>query len=168
MSGPNGACNNPAVPTSFSNTDSPVITSGRIQTGNWQEPVGSFDLELIDGVASECRIFITGIGVKRISNSLQQCSLAVSLTAGTAQLHAEVSDALNGQQQSATLPIIWSSDNVMIATVDQTGKVTLVRKGQAVISARYSRGVNPTSSTTTPSTTEAQCVYADCLVSIGA
>ncbi len=168
MSGSNGMCTNSEVPTSFSGVDSPVISSGVIQCGDWQLQSSNFNIECIDGVPSECRVIITGAGVQKISNSKQQCALSVSIQSGTVQLNAEVSDALNRQQQSATLPVSWVSDNSMIATVNESGLVTLIRKGQAVISARYSRGVNPDSPTTAPSATEATCVYAECLLTIGA
>jgi len=159
--------NNSELPTSFSGTDSPIQTSGKVQCGAWPQDVGNYyNQELLDGTPSECRVYIIGTGVQRISNSLQQCELSVSISAGTVQLNASVSDALNGQQQVPTGSVIWKSDNSMIASVSN-GLVTLHTKGQAVIRARYSRSVIPSMPNNTPSSTEAQCIYAECLITIG-
>jgi len=125
-------------------------------------------MEMIDGVPSECRCFITGPNVKQLSGSLQQSSLFASIAAGTVQLTANVSDAQNGQQSAPSNPVQWKSSNEFVATVDSTGLVTLVGKGQCEIELRYSRGVVRQTATTTPSPTEAQAVYATLVLTVGA
>jgi hypothetical protein len=169
MSGPNGcvqATELAGVPTSCSGVDSPVISSGKVSCGIWTQPVGSFNLELIDGVPAENLVVIAGPGVVPISSSKQQCGLSISIGAGTVQLSATVTDSTNAQSQSPEQSVSWSSDNIMIATVNSSGLVTLLRKGQAVIKCTYSRAVVRATPTTTPSGTEG--VYAECLVTIGA
>jgi hypothetical protein len=125
-------------------------------------------MEMIDGVPSECRCFITGPNVQRLSGSLQQSSLFASITAGTVQLTANVSDAQNGQQSAPSHPVQWKSSNEFVATVSQSGLVTLQAKGQCEIELRYSRGVVRETPTTTPSPTEAQAVYATLVLTVGA
>jgi len=175
MSGPNGmiqTTETAGVPTSFSSTDSPIQTSGTVQCGAWNAGamLGTYGIlvECIEGVPSECRCFISGPNVQRISGSLQQSSLFVSITAGTVQLTANVSDALNGQRSAPSNPVQWKSSNEFVATVDSTGLVTLVGKGQCEIELRYSRGVVRQTATTTPSPTEAQAVYATLVLQVGA
>ena len=143
------------LPGSFNGTPSPVISSGTVSCGAWQEiPNGNPVIppglvpELVEGVPA------------------QNSPVNISISAGTVQLTATVQDSQQGQNQSPTLPVTWTSDNSYVATVSSSGVVSLVNKGQAVISLRYSRGVIRTTPTTTPSFTEAQCVYAELILQI--
>jgi len=159
MSGPNGSVDSrfATLPTSFSGVDSPVISSGTVQCGAWQQPVSLFPQMLqenIDGVASQCRVFITGTNVVQSSGSKQQSSLAISLTVGSVQLSASVSDAQNAQTQNPEVPVVWKSSNSHVCTVNSTGLCSLISKGQCEIDVQYPRSVIRTTPTATPSGVE--------------
>jgi hypothetical protein len=160
------------LPGSFNGTPSPVISSGTVSCGAWQEiPNGNPVIppglvpELVEGVPAQNSPVIGGPNVRQVG-SPQQSALNISISAGTVQLTATVQDSQQGQNQSPTLPVTWTSDNSYVATVSSSGLVSFFHKGQAVISLRYSRGVIRTTPTTTPSFTEAQCVYAELILQI--
>ena len=56
------------------------------------------------------------------------------LTGGTAQLQATVSEGASNKN------VTWTSNNTTVATVDETGKVTAVSAGEAVITATAADG----------------------------
>ena len=56
------------------------------------------------------------------------------LTGGTAQLQATVSESATNKN------VTWTSSNIAVATVDETGKVTAVSAGEAVITATAADG----------------------------
>jgi hypothetical protein len=162
VSGPNGAVK-PSDNATFSGTDSPVITSGKVQCGGF---IASGKYENLEGVPSQCRCFITGPNVRRVGAS-NQSALAVSVQAGTVQLTGNVSDAQNNNTNPATGSFKWISTNSSVATVNQSGLVTLLRKGQVTIELRYSRQANSSWAGATPSPTESTAAYATCDIQIG-
>ena len=79
-------------------------------------------------ISAECaitvdsKIYVTGIAVEPMTLSL--------FTGETGELKATIEPA------DATVPdVLWSSSNEKVATVDQSGKVTAVAPGEAVITA---------------------------------
>jgi len=67
----------------------------------------------------------------------------VSLSESTVELNVGKYDYLDIETEPSGLPVVWTSSNENIATVNpQTGKVTALRAGKVTITATLSNGMN--------------------------
>jgi Bacterial Ig-like domain (group 2) len=71
-----------------------------------------------------------------------QLRLQASLSAATVQLTGHLTDATNVNTDSTVSFFIWVSRNSYIATVDGTGLVSLLNKGEVTVEAQYPRCAN--------------------------
>ena len=153
-----------ASSASYTGSDCPLDSTGEgsVQCGTF----ASGYVAITDAVPAQTNIYITGTNVVRIG-APNQLALRVSLTAGTVQLTGNVSTAQNRTTNPPTGVIRWVSTNSHIATVSPSGLVTLLRKGQVTIEARYSRQANVSFAGSTPSQTESMAAYATIDITIG-
>jgi len=133
------------------------------QTGSFASSVGSYSNRFTQGVNSQAKVFVTGIGVIR-NGYTSQSSLQASLAEGSCTLIGNVSDSYNRVTNPATGIYKWVSLNSMIATVSNNGLVHFLRKGQVTIECRYSRQANASYAGSTPSGTE--FAYGTCEIQI--
>ena len=120
---------------------------------------------MTEGVPAQSKCFVTGTNVIR-NGKTSQSSLSVSLSAGTATLVGNVCDCQNNVTNPFTGTFVWVSRNAQVATVSQSGLVTLLKRGQVDIELRTSRQANISFTNSTPSPTEASAAYAICTVQV--
>jgi hypothetical protein len=143
----------------FSGAYAPVGTDGTQQVasalvlGGFGD--GSFlDNDVLAAVPAATRLAISGTGVTTLVPGTQY-ACAVSLTAGTLALSAATLDATNNQSNASPLDNVkWVSRNSYVATVNDSGLVTLRNRGEVEIAVRYSRAVNLPFDGARPSNTE--------------
>jgi hypothetical protein len=135
--------------------------NGTLQCGGWANldtPPFGVNVEVAQGVPAQVRVSVTGDGVTQVSGAINQLACQASLASGTLQLTGHVYDAENNLTDPALAPFVWVSRNTMIATVNSSGLVTLVGRGQVTVECQYPRAANLPFTNATPSGSE--CVYA--------
>jgi hypothetical protein len=158
----------PSSTENFSGENSSEQTTAAYQTGSFNggppwagiNPNASTfpDAEMLQGVPAQVRVSVTGDGVTQVSGAINQLACQVSLASGTLQLTGHVHDAENNLTDPALAPFVWVSRNSMVATVNSSGLVTLVGRGQVTAECQYPRAANAPFVNATPSGSE--CAYA--------
>ncbi len=150
-------------PNDTSSFTSPAPSStdgGTLQTGGYADPDGqqtfpsSYPIEVYEALPANVRVQLSGV----TEIGPNQYAATLSLT-GTSTLQL-VPNAADAQQNStsAVAPnsFLWSfvSRNINVATVNSSGLVTAVGRGQCEIAVRSFRQVNASFAGATPSGTE--------------
>jgi hypothetical protein len=105
------------------------------------------------------KVSVSGAGVVQ-GAVINQSSCQISITVGDLQLTGHVHDADNNLTDPPLGTFVWISRNRAIATVNASGLVSLVGRGQCDIECRYSRAANLPFANANPSPTESMAVYA--------
>ncbi len=128
---------------------------GTTATGSWASPYGSFEISMLQGVPSQSKVQISGLGVTQIvGGAPTQFKAMCSLASHTLQLQGHCTNAQNQNTDPAVAPFVWVSRNEHIATVSNTGLVTLIGRGEVDIECQYPRASNAPFQNSTPSGTE--------------
>lgn len=157
----------PATNAAYSGVDMPLTGSGTLQCGTFNGgkfAFSSIHAAVTEGVPAQNKVYLSGSGVTQIG-APNQFQAKVSLGAGSLQLTGHVSTTNNSNTDPALAPYVWVSRNSAIATVNQSGLVTFVRKGSVTIECQYPRAANLPFLNSTPSGTE--CCYATLELTIG-
>ena len=142
---------------SFSGVPAPSPTdAGNLSTGSFDATDGSFPVRVLQGVPANIRVQLSGAGITQIGPNQYRTMLSLSGT-NTISITPNAADAQNNPT-TAVLPNSFSwgfvSRNTHIATVDSSGLVTAVARGECEIQIRSFRQVNASFTGSTPSGTE--------------
>jgi hypothetical protein len=150
----------------YSGTPAPSPTdAGSEQTGGWANtltspPWWNHPNEVLEALPACVRVQLSGDGIQETGPNQYQTTLSLS-GSNTIQLTPNGADA----QQNPTSPVApnafmftYKSRNINVATVDSSGLVTAVGRGQCEIIVQSPRAVNASFVGATPSGTEGvQC-----------
>ena len=139
--------------------------AGTKQCGSWANAGGWGDV--LEAVPAQLKVSVSGSGVVQVG-APNQFRCQASLTNGTVQLTGHVNTATNVNTDPPVGTFVWVSRNSKVATVNQSGLVTLVGRGQVEIQCRYSRAANLPYAGAAPSPTESTSVYALCDLTVTA
>lgn len=150
----------PNATPSYTGTPRPEPASaGQLQTAGWVDPAGisygaPFSVETLEAVPANVRVQLSG--VLKTGPSQYAATLSLSGT-NTLQLVPNAADAQQNPT-SAVAPNVFSwsfsSRNNSICTVNSSGLVTAVGRGECEITVRSFRQVNASFAGGTPSGTE--------------
>jgi hypothetical protein len=149
----------------FTNVDNPTQTTGTLQCGSWADlnvpppSQNQRNWEILQGVPAQTRVQISGTGVTQVGGP-NQFRLQTSIGEGSVQLTGHVTDATNVNTDPPLGTFVWISRNTNVATVNSSGMVMLVGRGECDIECRYSRSANLPFANASPSPTESMSVYA--------
>lgn len=144
MSGPNGAAK-PSDNATFSGTDSPVITSGKVQCGSFTVPAGTawwnpLPVSNLDGVpaASFVSISSTDPRLKQVGTK-QQYAMTISLSADHAGV--TIAGGLTDAQGNASTPVgpyfVYGPTQKFVCTVNGSGVITPTGRGGCEVTVRW-------------------------------
>jgi hypothetical protein len=154
----------PSDTANYTGIPAPSPTDGgTLQTGGWADLDGqqtfprSFPTEVFEAIPANVRVQLAlASGITRLGPSQYAVSLSLSGT-DTVQLTPNAADAQQ-DETSAVSPnsFTWSfvSRNVNVATVNSSGLITAVGRGQCEVRVISSRAVNASFVGATPSGTE--------------
>lgn len=153
----------PADAPSYDGTPAPIQTSGTISTGavimpRVQSQVNpQVNTQFPQAVPAPVAVQLSGSGIKQIG-SPQQYGVTLSLSnTDTVQIVPAMANALN-EIVAATAPNVFTytyrSRNINVATVNSSGLVTAVGRGQCEVLVINTRAANLPFANATPSGTE--------------
>jgi hypothetical protein len=148
---------------SYDGTPAPIQTSGTLSTGAVIVPrvqsqvTPQVNTQFPQGVPAPVAVQLSGSGIKQIG-SPQQFGVTLSLSGtDTVQIVPAMANALN-EVVTATAPNVFTytyrSRNINVATVNSSGLVTAVGRGQCEVLVINTRAANLPFVNTMPSGTE--------------
>jgi hypothetical protein len=162
MSSDRSAEANAATSLIYGGTPAPAQTSGTLSVGSVENAAGAgppypnYPTTFPQGVPAPVAVQLSGSGIKQIG-SPQQYAVSLSLGGDTVQIVSAMANALN-EIVAATAPNIFTytyrSRNINVATVNSSGLVTAVGRGQCEILVINTRAANLPFTNTMPSGTE--------------
>ncbi|MCL2027534.1 MAG: InlB B-repeat-containing protein [Bacteroidales bacterium] len=123
---------NPAVTWSSNNTEVATVNSNGVVTGVKPGTATITVTTTQGGFTAECVVTVQDVAVTGITLNKPSITLAI--------MNSETVIATLLPTNASNKAIAWSSDNTEVATVNNTGLVTAVRKGTATITATSADG----------------------------
>jgi hypothetical protein len=145
----NNSTEKPSSTSTYTGTTNPPMTSGSLQTAGWGDPNSvSYGcpqiIETLESVPASVRVQLALSGITKLGPNQYAATLSLSGD-NTLQLTPNSADAQQNPT-TAVSPNVFSwtfySRNIHIATVDSSGLVTAVGRGECEILIQSPRAVN--------------------------
>lgn len=87
------------------------------------------------GVTATCKVIVNEFDTTTVDFAIDTNAINVDEEYTNQQIIATITK--DGEEYVSKQPIVWSSSNEKVATVDQTGLVTFLTEGQTIITAKF-------------------------------